>query len=238
MIRLLEALPERNAGRLSKLAKTGNAASYELTPISDTAVASKRCLVVHRQKLQTHARQTVYGSCAIQGYWPSTQPTPARPDQIPNTNYVKVTTPPVPGAITRGVGGWDILCAARGTSKSCTQAHLTRVCSLHALVEWHVHASTPSQTLTHQARRPTFFQWTAHIIHHPKPAAAAADHGGSHTPGVTHTLTRPHGATVGPHRATQYGRAGACQEFGACTVRAGIPDQQIQVCCCLSLSRS
>ena len=94
-------------------------------------------------------------------------------------------------------------------AKACTQAHLTRVCSLHTLVEWHVHASTPSQTLTHQARRPTFFQWTAHIIHHPKPAAAAADHGGSHTPGVTHTLTRPHGATVGPHRATQYG-AGGC----------------------------
>ena len=36
------------------------------------------------------------------------QPNPPQrgPDQIPNTNYVKVTTPPVPGAITRGVGGW------------------------------------------------------------------------------------------------------------------------------------
>ena len=44
----------------------------------------------------------------------------------------------------------------------------------------HPNTSSPSMQ-TH------FFQWTAHI-HHPRPAAAAADHGG----GVTHTLSHAH----------------------------------------------
>ena len=58
------------------------------------------------------------------------------------------------------------------------------------------HFYTPSmQTLT--------FEWTTRTIHHSRPAAAAADHGGSHTPWpYKHTtLNRPHGAIVCPHRA-------------------------------------
>ena len=111
---------------------------------------------------------------------------------------------------------------------------------VHGLVALLQHYTPSMQTLL-------FLQWTEHTIHHPRPAAAAADHGGE-----SHTLqpsSRQHGApTMCPHRAI-ISRAGGwafehgepsshklhtalrcmlwvCEVFGACTGRAGIPKKK------------
>ena len=82
-------------------------------------------------------------------------------------------------AIISRAGGWAFEHGEPSSHKLHTALRcMLRVCEVFGACT--VRAGIP--TLTHRACRHSFFQWTAHTIHHPRPAAAAADHGGeSHT---------------------------------------------------------